>query len=88
MASTFSAITKVDGLPPKLWSVTPAGQKLRTNSTATSGASNPSSAGGGQGAIVDQRAFLLVERREIARSMYIAASTIAIAPTTDQPSRG
>ena len=63
-----------------------AGQAESTSSSATSGTTIASSKGRTSGASSrTSRPRAAWSTAEISRSMYIAASTIAAAPTTDQP---
>src|SRR6185312_4477948 len=67
-------------------SVIAAGHAERTSRIATSGTTIPSSAGRrSSAASVTAGPGERCSTAEISRSMYIAASTIAIAPTTAQP---
>src|SRR5205823_1239217 len=74
------------GGTPKVRSVIAAGQADRTSRQATSGTRIPSSAGRRSSALSETDGpGLWWSTAEISRSVYIAASTIATAPTTDQP---
>src|SRR3954447_6950970 len=71
---------------PNAWPLIAAGHAERTSRQARSGTVTPSSAGRrSSAASVTEAPISRCSTAEINRSMYIAASTIATAPTTDQP---